>query len=96
MGFYNDKSAKWEGWALFLCDDGRLRIQRLDDPQSCGPDHPIDPVFDSDDAAIAFVARRAAEGSFPHKDAMRLHGTIDPQAGVTLDPATLAHLRSKS
>lgn len=77
MAFYNDLDAKREGWALFTCDDGRIRIQRLDDPQSCGDDFPAEPVFASDDQAIAFVRKRASEGSFPHKDAMFLHGKME-------------------
>jgi hypothetical protein len=74
---YDDLAAKREGWALFLCDDGRLMIQRLDDPQSCGDDFPVDPVFASDDFAIDFVRQRASEGSKMHAHALRLHGTLE-------------------
>jgi hypothetical protein len=74
MPLYDDLAAKREGWALFTVDDGRTMIQRLDDPRSCGDDFPEEPVFPSDNAAIAFVRRRANQGSLSHKDAIRRHG----------------------
>jgi hypothetical protein len=61
-----DALAFHEGWNVFYCDDKKHRIQRIDYP----PDHflwnegdPIDPIFNSDDEAIAFVRKRAAEGA---------------------------------
>lgn len=70
---YNDTQAKREGWALFECDDGKTRIQRLDDPQSVDESYPAEPVFDSDEAAIAFVQAKAAEDSPMHSAALAQH-----------------------
>jgi hypothetical protein len=81
MSTYNDYSmaddydAKLEGWALFECDDGALRIQRLDDPQSCGDEFPAEALFANDGEAIAHVSKRAGEGSALHLRAMMLHNT---------------------
>jgi hypothetical protein len=47
-----------EGWGLFTCDVG-LRILRLDDPQSVDESYPANPQFKSDEAALAFVRRKA-------------------------------------
>ena len=75
---YDDNQAKHEGWALFTNyggpHDGKVMIQRLDDPQSCGDDFPAEPVFKSDAAAIAFVRRKAKAGSAMHKAALKEHG----------------------
>jgi hypothetical protein len=71
----DDYDAKREGWALFECDDGALRIQRLDDPQSCGEEFPAEPPFANDGEAVAHVSRRAGEGSAMHLRAMMLHNT---------------------
>lgn len=81
---YNDAEAKQEGWALFECDDGYYRIQKLDNlnpdeflreqehrekwPNAC-------PRFVSDYAALTHVIQRANAGSMMHKIALGLHGT---------------------
>lgn len=73
----DDIQAKREGWALFACDDGKTRIQRLDDPQSTGLDNmPLDPVFADDDAAIAYVRHRAQDGSRLHCEALARHNEM--------------------
>lgn len=73
---YDDDIAKREGWALFVCDDNKVRIQRLDDPQSTGYENmPVDPIFESDEDAIVYVTRRANEGSKMHGSALVLHET---------------------
>jgi len=59
-----------EGWAVFECDDGRLRIQRLDSPQDARPSNPFEPMFPSDIAALQYVRKRAAEGSQYHREAL--------------------------
>ena len=72
----NDVSVAYrEGWSLFLCDDGKLRIQRLDFPADACMDNPDDPIFASDDEALEHVTRRALAGSEVHKLALTLHET---------------------
>ena len=46
-----------EGWGLFQ-SDGKLEIQRLDDPEGC------EPKFDGDDAALAFVREKAKTSEY--------------------------------
>jgi hypothetical protein len=73
-------NAKREGWSLFECDDGRLRIQRLDFPyDSTG--RPIDPLFDSDESAVQFVKDLADTGSSFHQVTLRLHGMKVSKSG---------------
>ena len=71
---YNDDAAKREGWAVFECDDGVLRIQRLDTPQDAFQDLPFEPMWKSDDDAISYVTKQASAGSELHKAALALHG----------------------
>ena len=73
----DDYDAKLDGWAIFECDDGALRIQRLDDPRAFKESMPEAPLFDSDAHAIAHVRKRASEGSEMHLRAMMLHNTGD-------------------
>jgi len=73
---YDDCKAMHEGWAIFLCDDNKLRIQRLDDPQNTDYENmPLEPVFDTDEEAIAYVTQRANEGSKMHRASLALHET---------------------
>lgn len=72
---YDDYAAKQEGWAIFLCDDGLLRLQRLDYPSDVNPELPDMPIFKSDDAAMEYVAERARGGSENHIAALLLHKT---------------------
>jgi len=77
---YDDYDAKHEGWALFICDDCRLRIQRLDNPSDAYDYLPRNPVFASDDAAIEYVKAHAQLGSGLHIAALALHETeYEPQ-----------------
>jgi len=77
---YTDRAAMLEGWALFTCDDGVERIQRLDTPRDAYvlediSDKDLPEVLESDDVAIALVRKRAAEGSPLHLDAIARHNT---------------------
>jgi hypothetical protein len=69
---FNNTQAFREGWGLLMCDDGLLRVQRLDDPQSANLDGA--PVFASDDEAIIWVAEQGRAGSPYHARACALHG----------------------
>ena len=62
-----------EGWAVFQCDDGHLEIQRLDCPSDAVSTNPGEPMFASDDEAIAYVRRCAEQGSRYHREALALH-----------------------
>jgi hypothetical protein len=59
---FDNTQAFREGWGLFMCDDGLLRVQRLDDrlndPQSANLEHA--PAFESDDEAIILGCRTRA------------------------------------
>jgi hypothetical protein len=70
---FDNTQAFREGWGLLMCDDGRLRVQRLDDPQSANLGDA--PVFASDDQAIIWVAEQGRTGSAYHARACALHGT---------------------
>lgn len=69
--YTNETCIFWrEGWGLFLSDMeeapyAQIRIGRIDERG----------VFEGDDAALAFVQARAAEGSKLHADALALHLT---------------------
>lgn len=66
-----DETAKREGWAVFTSDERELRILRMDDKSLVkGMRH-----RPSDAAAVAYVRRRARNGSKPHRAALLLHGT---------------------
>lgn len=65
-----DQAAKHEGWSVFQCDDGYLRIQRLDSPSDVDESLPHEPMFASDQAAI----RHVQSGTMPHHNAaLMLH-----------------------
>ena len=76
---FDNTQAFREGWGLFMCDDGLLRVQRLDDPQSVNLDGA--PVFGSDDEAIIWVAKQGLAGSRYHARACALHGTTRDDRG---------------
>jgi hypothetical protein len=67
-----------EGWAVFENDDGTMQIQRLDSPQDAREWHPAEPLFDSDEAAVAYVLMRAEAGSQYHLEALRLVNSRKP------------------
>jgi hypothetical protein len=70
---FDNTQAFREGWGLIMCDDGLLRVQRSDDPQSANLEDA--PVFGSDDDAIIWVAEQGRAGSRYHARACALHGT---------------------
>jgi hypothetical protein len=78
---FDNTQAFREGWGLFMCDDGLLRVQRLDDPQSASLDGA--PVFASDDEAIIWVAEQGRVGSGYHARACALHGTTNRTTAET-------------
>jgi hypothetical protein len=76
---FDNTQAFREGWGLFMCDDGLLRVQRLHDPQSANLDGAH--AFASDDEAIILVAEQGRAGSHYHARACALHGSTG--GGVT-------------
>jgi hypothetical protein len=80
---FENTQAFREGWGLCMCDDGLLRVQRLNDrlndPQSANLADA--PVFDNDDAAIIWVAEHGQAGSSYHARACALHGTTSDDRG---------------
>jgi hypothetical protein len=84
---FDNTQAFREGWGLFMCDYGHLRVQRTDDrlndPQSENLKEA--PVFGSDDDAIIWVAEQGHAGSRYHALACALHGTTkyDDRGDVT-------------
>ena len=82
---FDNTQAFREGWGLFMCDDGLLRVQRTDDrlndPQSANLEDA--PVFESDDEAIIWVAERGRVGSHYHARACALHGTTNGTTAET-------------
>ena len=84
---FDNTQAFREGWGLFMCDDGLLRVQRLNDrlndPQSVNLEDT--PVFGSDDDAMIWVAKQGLAGSHYHARACALHGTTkwDDRGDVT-------------
>jgi hypothetical protein len=63
-------------WSVFTCDDGKTRIQKLDDP----PVHhlwvegmPEECLFNSDTQAVALVRRLAKNGDVTAIKALSLH-----------------------
>lgn len=64
--------ARQEGWDLFDVD-GCLELQRVDDPTSAEL-HYDEPLFDSDEAALAFVTKLAGIGSYYHQQALTYIG----------------------
>ncbi len=66
-------AASLEGWNLFDNSDYGLEIERIDDMFVPCPDGDGEPLFVSDDDAIAFVRQKAAEGSAMHTLAIAIH-----------------------
>ncbi len=85
LGEYDDQAAKLEGWALFLCDDGCLRIQRLDCPKDANEILPHEPIFESDVKALYYVANKAVHGSSMHAAALVRHGYPESGESATYD-----------
>lgn len=73
---FDNSQALQEGWDLFDVD-GRLQLQRIDNPS----DHLdilgyTEPKFQSDAHAIVEVATKARAGSKYHWDALHLIGAL--------------------
>jgi hypothetical protein len=71
-----DTRAISEGWSIFESDDGVLRLQRIDEPQSIDQSYPVEPPFKSDSEALAYVKQQALLGSELHRKALELHDTV--------------------
>lgn len=65
-----------EGWDVFDTSEGYSEIERLDEMTDPNDElGNIDPVFKSDKEAIAFVTRKAQQGSERHRKALRIHNS---------------------
>jgi hypothetical protein len=73
-GAFDNSQALNEGWDLFDVD-GRLQLLMLDDPGACDGLDYTEPKFQSDVAALLFVAQQALEGSRYHLYALDRIGT---------------------
>lgn len=71
--YFISNRALTEGWDLFEVD-GRLQIQRLDNPASITWLDYTEPKFEGDDEALAFVHRKVVIGSEYHRQALSLVG----------------------
>jgi hypothetical protein len=90
--------ASSEGWDLWDVD-GRIQLQRIDDP---GSDPTLDftePKFDSDADAIIHVAMHAALGSEYHREALELIGALsenlEPKAATPDNVSVNANQNAK-
>lgn len=71
---FDNTQALSEGWDLFEVE-GRIQLQRIDDPASSDLDYTV-PKFASDADALIQVAFRARAGSAYHRDAIERIGTL--------------------
>lgn len=72
---FNNSQALSEGWDLFDVE-GRIQLQRIDDPASDEGLGYHDPKFASDADALIYVAVRAHGGSIYHRDAIEHIGSL--------------------
>jgi hypothetical protein len=72
---WDGRQACTEGWDLWDVD-GRIQLQRIDDPGSDPELGFTEPKFDSDADAIIHVAMHAALGSEYHREALELIGAL--------------------
>ena len=72
---FDNAQALREGWDLFDVE-GRVFLQKIDDPASVEGLGYECPKFASDAAAIIFVALAAQAGSSYHLDALERIGTL--------------------
>lgn len=72
---FDPTQAQSEGWDLFDVD-GRLNLQRIDDPAADAFLGYREPKFPSDADAIIHVAKAADAGSAYHKEALCLIGSL--------------------
>lgn len=79
MNPFQSEQACREGWDLFEVD-GRIQLQRLDDPSGCDFLDYQEPKFATDTDAIIFVALQANSGSEYHRSALDRLGTRAPPA----------------
>lgn len=74
MGWDNTQALA-EGWDLFDVD-GRIQLQRIDDPSSVEGLGYDESKFASDTHALIFVAKQADAGSTYHWDALDRVGEL--------------------
>ena len=72
---FDNTQALSEGWDLFDVE-GRLQLQKVDDPEADPSLGYTEPKFDSDAEAIIFVAKQADAGSEYHMTALGLIGAL--------------------
>ena len=75
---FDNTQALAEGWDLFDVD-GRLQLQRIDDPTVNGLPYD-EPKFPSDAEAILYVAAQANLGSAYHREAIEWIGALAEEA----------------
>jgi hypothetical protein len=73
---FDNAQAFREGWGLFMCDDGLLRVQRLDDPQSGA----------AYDPKRKWTVQRSSKGrmmsAIANRDSMAESGYADAESSV--------------
>jgi len=72
---FDNRQAISEGWDLFDVE-GRIQLQKIDDPSVLNDLDAINPLFPSDADALIWVALRAANGSVYHRGAIERIGTL--------------------
>lgn len=72
---FDNTQALSEGWDLFNVD-GRVQLQRIDDPASVEVLGYDEPKFASDADALIHLALHANAGSAYHRDAIERIGTL--------------------
>lgn len=77
-----NRRAFLQGWNLFTIDDGGQRLQKVDDPPAW-PDWAEgmskEPIFESDNDAVAYVRRLARVGDTLAKKAIEIHDFYEAQ-----------------
>jgi len=70
---FDQRHAIAEGWCLMFCDGrGVIEIQRDDEANTFSRPALGLPVFKYDEEALEYVAKRAAEGSLYHQQALAI------------------------
>jgi hypothetical protein len=70
---FDQRQALAEGWCLMFCDGrGVIEVQRDDEANMASRPALGLPVFEYDEDAFQYVAKRAAEGSLYHQQALAI------------------------